>query len=161
ILELYLEIFGLEHIRRALYKAGGSLKVRYDDRLVSDLENAVGPGLVRLLGHRGATTRIDPTTTSSTGQRPRNDPLSAALADSDVEAEILDSADREALGPLTQSTQKGKRRAADGAAPSQKTAAAGPCRSRLRPAIPALPQCVDRFRSLVEQRVAGNEPGVF
>jgi DNA polymerase-3 subunit alpha len=99
ILELYLEIFGLEHVRRALYKAGGSLKVRYDDRLVSDLENAVGPGLVRLLGHRGATTRIDPTTTSSTGQRPRNDPLSAELSDSDsdLESDDLDSADSEDL----------------------------------------------------------------
>src|SRR5262249_50675530 len=42
-LELYLEIIGLEHIRRAVYKAGASLRVRYDDRLVPELENAVGP----------------------------------------------------------------------------------------------------------------------
>ncbi len=58
-LDLYLEIVGLEHVRRAIYKAGAAMRVRYDDRLFIDLENAVGPGLVRLLGHRGATTRID------------------------------------------------------------------------------------------------------
>src|SRR5262249_48620657 len=70
-LELYLEIFGLEHIRRAVYKAGASLRVRYDDRLVHDLENAVGPRLVRLLGHRGATTRIETGIPASEGSRPR------------------------------------------------------------------------------------------
>ena len=43
-LELYLEIMGLEQVRRAIYKAGASLRVRYDDRLVPDLENAVGAG---------------------------------------------------------------------------------------------------------------------
>jgi DNA polymerase III subunit alpha len=58
-LDLYLEIVGLEHVRRAIYKAGPNLRVRYDDRLILDLENAVGPGLVRLLGHRGVTTRIE------------------------------------------------------------------------------------------------------
>ena len=57
-LDLYLEIVGLEQVRRAIYKAGPSLRVRYDDRLCLDLEGAVGPGLVRLLGHGGATTRI-------------------------------------------------------------------------------------------------------
>ncbi|HJZ54062.1 MAG TPA: hypothetical protein VKE74_03860, partial [Gemmataceae bacterium] len=69
-LELYLEIVGLEHIRRAIYKASSSLRVRYDDRLVQDLEHAVGPGLVRLLGHRGATTRIDPSSPVLMGGRP-------------------------------------------------------------------------------------------
>ena len=58
-LDLYLEIIGLEHIRRAVYKAGASLRIRYDDRLIPELEAAVGGGLVRLLGHRGATARID------------------------------------------------------------------------------------------------------
>src|SRR5262249_2286600 len=43
-LDLYLEIVGLEHIRRAIYRASTSLRVRYDDRLVQDLEHVVGPG---------------------------------------------------------------------------------------------------------------------
>jgi DNA polymerase-3 subunit alpha len=92
-LDLYLEIFGLEHVRRAVYRAGASLKVRYDDRLVLDLENAVGPGLVRLLGHRGATTRIDAGTTSSAGQRPRAEALPSDLPDSDLESDELTSDD--------------------------------------------------------------------
>jgi DNA polymerase-3 subunit alpha len=58
-LDLYLEIVGLEQVRRAIYKAGASLRIRYDDRLVLDLEDAVGLGFVRLLGHRGATARLD------------------------------------------------------------------------------------------------------
>jgi DNA polymerase-3 subunit alpha len=57
--ELYLEIIGLEQVRRAVYKAGSPWRVRYDDRLIADLENAVGAGLVRVVGHRGATARID------------------------------------------------------------------------------------------------------
>jgi DNA polymerase-3 subunit alpha len=57
--ELYLEIMGLEHVRRAVYKAGSPWRVRYDDRLIADLENAVGVGLVRVVGHRGATARIE------------------------------------------------------------------------------------------------------
>jgi DNA polymerase-3 subunit alpha len=58
-LDLYFEIVGLEQIHRAIYRSGPALKVRYDDRLVPDLEGAVGSGLVRLLGPRGATARID------------------------------------------------------------------------------------------------------
>ena len=58
-LDLYLEVTGLEHVRRAICRAGSSLKVRHDDQLVSDLEAAVGLGNVRLLGHRGAVGRSD------------------------------------------------------------------------------------------------------
>ena len=43
-LDLYLEIMGLEQVRRAIYKAGAPWRVRYDDRLIADLENAVGRG---------------------------------------------------------------------------------------------------------------------
>ena len=43
-LDLYLEVVGLEQVRRAIYKAGASLRVRYDDRLIPELEAAVGPG---------------------------------------------------------------------------------------------------------------------
>ena len=88
-LDLYLEILGLEQVRRAIYKAGPPWRVRYDDRLIADLENAVGPGLVRLLGHRGATTRID--AGSSTGDaaapRPPGRSFSPPSAGPDLEPE--------------------------------------------------------------------------
>ena len=88
-LDLYLEIVGLEQVRRAIYKAGASLRVRYDDRLIPDLENAVGPGLVRLLGHRGATARID--AGSSTGDaaahRPPGRSFSTPSTGPDLEPE--------------------------------------------------------------------------
>jgi DNA polymerase-3 subunit alpha len=58
-LDLYLEILGVGRVRRAVYKAGIALKIRHDDRLVPDLEAAVGPGNVRLLGQGGATTRVE------------------------------------------------------------------------------------------------------
>ena len=75
-LDLYLEIVGLEQVRRAIYKAGASLRIRYDDRLVPDLEDAVGPGFVRLLGQRGATARIDGgTAAASTPSFPSRAPL--------------------------------------------------------------------------------------
>ncbi len=96
-LELYLEIFGLEDVRRAVYRAGASLKVRYDDRLVTDLENAVGPGLVRLLGPRGATMRIDAGTTAEASQRPHSEALPSEPPDSDLESDELTSDDGDDL----------------------------------------------------------------
>ena len=36
------------------------MRIRYDDRLIPDLEGVVGPGNVRLLGQRGATARVEP-----------------------------------------------------------------------------------------------------
>jgi DNA polymerase-3 subunit alpha len=68
-LDLYLEICGVEHVRRAVYKAGASLRIRYDDRLFGEIENVVGSGNVRLLGSRGATARIEaPTQTATSPQ---------------------------------------------------------------------------------------------
>ena len=58
-LDLYLEIFGIENIRRVIYRAGASMKIKYDDRMVSEMGAVVGPGNVRLLGARGATARAD------------------------------------------------------------------------------------------------------
>ena len=58
-LDLYLELVGLQQVRRAVYRAGASLRVRYDDRLVPDLEAIVGTGNVRLRGQGGATARVD------------------------------------------------------------------------------------------------------
>ena len=37
-LDVYLEILGLSGVRRAIYRVGSSLKIRYDDRLIADLE---------------------------------------------------------------------------------------------------------------------------
>jgi DNA polymerase-3 subunit alpha len=64
-LDLYFEIVGLDQIHRAIYKAGPALKLRYDDRLLVDLEGVVGSGHVRLLGPRGATARLDSGTTAT------------------------------------------------------------------------------------------------
>jgi DNA polymerase-3 subunit alpha len=58
-LDLYLEIVGVGGVRRVVFKAGNALKVRYDDRLLADLEAVLGAGHVRLLGHAGATTRVE------------------------------------------------------------------------------------------------------
>jgi DNA polymerase-3 subunit alpha len=49
-------------VRRAIYKAGASYKIRHDERLVSDLEAAIGAGNVRLLGQRGATASVSAAT---------------------------------------------------------------------------------------------------
>ncbi len=56
-LELYLEILGVSGVRRAIYKAGMAHRIRHDDRLLADLEAAVGAGNVRLLGAGGTTGR--------------------------------------------------------------------------------------------------------
>ena len=68
-LDVYLEILGLAGVRRAIYRVGSSLKIRYDDRLISDLESAIGDGKVRLVGHRGATARVE-----ATGRRRASNP---------------------------------------------------------------------------------------
>jgi DNA polymerase III subunit alpha len=56
-LDLYLEILGLEKVRRAIYKAGANLKIRHDERMLADLETAFGADNVRLIGHRGSAAR--------------------------------------------------------------------------------------------------------
>ena len=56
-LDLYLEVFGLANVRRAIYKAGATLKVRHDDTMLTDLERSLGIENVRLLGPRGAAGR--------------------------------------------------------------------------------------------------------
>jgi DNA polymerase-3 subunit alpha len=61
-LEVFLEIVGLERVRRVVFKAGAAHRVQHDDRLIADLESIVGLGNVRLLGQRGATTRVETTT---------------------------------------------------------------------------------------------------
>ena len=90
-LDLYLELVGLEHVRRAIYRAGPSLTIRYDDRLIADLEAVVGPGNVRLRGQNGATARLDGG--DSPPARPRTavpTPAAAAIA-TDSDAELDDS----------------------------------------------------------------------
>jgi DNA polymerase-3 subunit alpha len=58
-LDVYLEVLGISGIKRAIYRAGASLKIRYDNQLITSLEGAVGGGNVRLLGQRGATARVE------------------------------------------------------------------------------------------------------
>jgi DNA polymerase-3 subunit alpha len=55
-LELYFEVLGLTGVRRAIFRAGSSHRVRLDDQLLSDLESAVGQGNVRLVGQGGSTS---------------------------------------------------------------------------------------------------------
>jgi DNA polymerase-3 subunit alpha len=96
-LDLYLELVGLENVRRAVYRAGASLCVRYDDRLIGDLEAIVGTGNVRLRGQKGATARVD------TGGAPmivnvRATPSPAlvagpASADSELDESLLDDSE--------------------------------------------------------------------
>ena len=71
-----------------------SLRVRYDDRLVIDLENAVGPGIVRLLGHRGATTRIDSGNPPAAASRR---PGLASTPASDLETDDISNEDSDDL----------------------------------------------------------------
>jgi DNA polymerase-3 subunit alpha len=59
-LELYFEVCDLPGIKRAVYRAGASYRVRHDDRLVADFEGVVGAGNVRLLGPNGATRATVP-----------------------------------------------------------------------------------------------------
>jgi DNA polymerase-3 subunit alpha len=68
-LDLYFEVTGVGGVRRALYRAGAALRLRHDDHLLPELEAAVGAGNVRLLGSRGATTRLE-----TTPARPRHTP---------------------------------------------------------------------------------------
>ena len=84
-LDIYLELVGLEGIRRAIFKAGSALKVRHDDRLVADFESAVGSGNVRLLGQGGATTRVESNTATATAPRTAAD-LVADPGEDDDEA---------------------------------------------------------------------------
>jgi DNA polymerase-3 subunit alpha len=95
-LELFFEIIGLEQIRRAIYRAGTSMRIRYDERLVTDLEQAVGHGQVRLLGQRGATARLDSTLrTSSRPSSGEPSPVSrlTSATDSDLEDDPIDDGD--------------------------------------------------------------------
>ena len=58
-LDVYLEIFGLDGFKRAIYKAGNGFKIRHDERLLPDFESAVGSGNVRLLGQGGSTGKVE------------------------------------------------------------------------------------------------------
>jgi DNA polymerase III subunit alpha len=91
-LDLYLEVMGLELVRRAVYKAGASLRIRYDDRLIPELETVVGAGQVRLLGHRGATTRVEPVSGSAVRSVSPSSAASAVLPAS-TETDLDESAD--------------------------------------------------------------------
>ncbi|MBY0398160.1 MAG: DNA polymerase III subunit alpha, partial [Thermoleophilia bacterium] len=77
-LDVYLEILGLSGVRRAIYRVGPSLKIRYDDKLIPDLEATVQGGNVRLVGHRGATARVE---SAPTPNLAASSPAASALAE--------------------------------------------------------------------------------
>jgi len=88
-LDLFLEIVGIEHVRRAVYKAGASLRIRYNERLMADMEDVVGSGNVRLLGQRGATTRVDSLSQSPIASQPTKT-LAAEIEIDDTSSEEID-----------------------------------------------------------------------
>ena len=73
----------------AIYKAGPSLRIRYDDQLMADLENMVGSGNVRLLGQHGATARLD----SIAQPTPSLQPAAAIETEPDLDDESSDEMD--------------------------------------------------------------------
>ena len=54
-LDLFFELTNVGRVKRAIYRAGPGMKIRHDERLVQEFENAVGSGNVRLLGPGGRT----------------------------------------------------------------------------------------------------------
>ncbi len=88
-LDLYFEIRGLENVRKAVYKAGASLRLRYDNRLIADLDAAVGSGSTRLIGQRNGSARpaAEPVTDGESAPAPPNDPtteLDLAMDELDI-----------------------------------------------------------------------------
>jgi DNA polymerase-3 subunit alpha len=73
-LDVYLEILGISGVRRAIYRVGPALKIRYDDQLIADLESTVKAGNVRLVGPRGATARVEAAVTAPAATRERPEP---------------------------------------------------------------------------------------
>ena len=92
-LDLFLEIVGIEKVRRAIYRAGASLRIRYDDRLITELEAAVGSGYVRLIGQRGATARVDSGSGTTAAQTPMVSAAVAAAVPSALDDDINDAAE--------------------------------------------------------------------
>jgi DNA polymerase III subunit alpha len=95
-LDLYLELVGLENVRRAVYRAGASLCVRYDDRLIGDLEGIVGPGNVRLRGQKGATARVDtgnPPIVNARAALSRAHTTAPAATEPELDDSLLDDSD--------------------------------------------------------------------
>jgi DNA polymerase-3 subunit alpha len=87
-LDLYFEIVGLERIRRAIFKSA-SLRVRYDERLITDLEAVVGEGHVRLRGQRGKTARIEAAVAAGPSERAA--PQTASVRTSDPDTDLEDA----------------------------------------------------------------------
>jgi DNA polymerase-3 subunit alpha len=95
-LDLYLELIGLENVRRAVYRAGASLCIRFDDRLIADLEAIVGPGNVRLRGQSGATAIVESGNSSAGNARGATAAATharRASAGTDLEDSLLDDLD--------------------------------------------------------------------
>jgi DNA polymerase III subunit alpha len=94
-LDLYLEVVGLEQVQRVVYRAGASLRVRYDDSLIVELEAVVGPESVRLLGQRGLSARVETGTgkNGTAAPRPRAVPAASPVADGELDESSPDDLD--------------------------------------------------------------------
>jgi DNA polymerase-3 subunit alpha len=99
-LDLYLEIVGLEQVRRAIYKAGTSLRVHFDELLLADLEHAVGAGNTLLLNQRGAATPFDTSTASIPSRRIPPDPTAFSAFRSTSDDIESDESSRDDLDDL-------------------------------------------------------------
>ncbi len=85
-LDLYFEITGLEGVRRAIYRVGPALKIRYDNQFIANLKATVQDHNVRLVGQRGATARMDAATVTArvaVSSAAEPDPDDAPLEDDD------------------------------------------------------------------------------
>lgn len=59
-LEVYFELFGVENVHRAVYKAGASSRVRLDPDMIPEIEAVLGRDSVRLLGRNNVPFTVDP-----------------------------------------------------------------------------------------------------
>ncbi|MFO0956912.1 MAG: DNA polymerase III subunit alpha [Isosphaeraceae bacterium] len=79
-LDVYFEITGLDGLKRAIYRAGASQRVRHDDRLMGELEATIGSGNVRWMGRGGSAVR-PASTVSAPAPRFAREAESAGLDD--------------------------------------------------------------------------------
>jgi DNA polymerase-3 subunit alpha len=57
-LDVFMEVFGIEGLRRAICRAGPAFKIRHDAGLLNALAEILGNGNVRMMGRGGVTERM-------------------------------------------------------------------------------------------------------
>ena len=95
-LDLYLELVGLENVRRAVYRAAHHSASATTTGLIGDLEAIVGTGNVRLRGQSGATARVDSGSAPIVNVRTATSPAlvaQPASTDSELDESLLDDSD--------------------------------------------------------------------